>query len=227
MAKDEPRIRAINEGRDVHCDTAATYLGEPYEQFNSRYLAGDKEAKKVRDIIKNVVYGCVYGHTEVGLCVWLNGQGMPTDRAKAKQIQDAIMGTKPAILEWIDRSKWDIRRNGYAETFFGRRIYYPDVKDDRGWVREKALREGVNARVQGSAADLTKIAMTTIWKEKKRRGLRSLQWAAVHDEGDEETPTEEIDELTEIIHRAVPASFTGPIPIEVGVGTGDNWAAAK
>jgi DNA polymerase I len=216
-------IRAINEGRDVHLDSVAGYLGRPYDEVAAEYKAGSKHLEDLRNLTKNCVYGAIYGQTHEGLCEYANTNGMPMSAEDAYRFQNGIMATKPGVVGWIEETKRFAARHGYVETFFGRRIRNADVWDERPWVREKALREMVNAPIQGTSADIMKIAMARLFWAIKGRGMRAEQVLAVHDECVFECPEEEVDELVGLINEIATTVVSWPVPLEVDCAVGLNW----
>jgi DNA polymerase-1 len=226
LAGEQSVIDAILAGKDPHIATAADYLDVRYEDYADECAKRGLVPKKVREMAKTVNYGCAYGQTELGLSEWGHANGMPMTPEEAKRIQGKILGNKPKILEFIRRQRELIRLRGYAETYFGRRIWYPDVRDERRWVVEAALREGVNAVIQGTAADIMKIAMARIWKEIRKRQLKSKAILAVHDEFVLEVPDDEVETVMQIINEIATRVVDWAIPLEIEMGSGRNWAEA-
>lgn len=222
LAEDWGTIADINAGRDIHCATAAKVAGEDYDSFMARMAAGDKSAKDQRTAAKTTNYGVAYGMTEDALSVALK-----IEKAEAKRIMDSILGMRPRVVEWIERTKWEVRRWGYVETYFGRRAYYPDAQSDEIWKVRAAEREAVNCRIQGTAADIMKIALARIWREKERRGMESKFLIQCHDEGDLEAPDAEVEELMGIIPEQAETVVDWPLRLTVEVGAGPSWGEAK
>lgn len=227
LAGEPAAIDALIHGKDPHLTTLSAYTRRPYEELYALRKSGDPEVQRLRELAKTVNYGLAYGQTGMGLSEWGHANGLPMTPKEAEEVQLNILGAMPRVERFINESKRKIARAGYAETHYGRRILYPDVKDHRRWVVEKAQREGMNAIIQGTAADVMKMILSKIWVEKERRGLRSTFWAVVHDEVDMEVPDSEVAEMAKLIEKVGPSVFDGPVPLTMKVGSGPSWGDAK
>ncbi len=219
FANEVPYLEAVAKGLDLHIQTVADWKGITYDQ--ALLLA---DLKLARDIAKTVNYATAYGQTEIGFHEWCQGQGLDMSMEDAKRIREAILQTKPNVLIWMEQVKRQVLTQGYVETYFGRRIYYPDYKDPRRWVREKVCREAVNAVIQGTAADIMKIAAYRIWQELRRKGMKARVILAVHDELVFECPEEEVDALAGIIWDIAESVVDWQVPLTVDVEVGPTWA---
>lgn len=248
LANDRAAIDAILSGKDIHSMSACRWLGREYTDLRHTGVAADKDA---RDLAKTTVYGSAYGQTPIGLRAYMAARGKQVSNSQAADIQQLILG--PDVVAWKLKQAALLLERGFVETHWGRQIHYPDLvaaSDEakrcvrryleqgylsrpegvRGprdiWVVEAALREGGNAIIQGSAADFKKKVDQDVWKEKTRRKMHSRFWSMVHDETNQETPLEEVDDMREIVERIAPNVVDLPLPLSISIGTGPNWASA-
>jgi DNA polymerase-1 len=221
FAHEASEIEAINAGMDAHCATVADWTGMPYARVMELRAAGDKEVAIQREVAKTVKYGTGYGQGEEGLVEWFAAQGRPIRRDQAKVIREAII--KPAVWEWIESTKRKALALGYSETFHGRRIWNEDLWSPVQWKQAGALRSAVNAEVQGTAADIKKIADARIWQEKVRRKMKSRFILMVHDELVCECPNEEADDMREMMERIAPNIVQWQVPLSIETGSGPSW----
>ena len=174
-----------------------------------------------RRTAKTANFGTVYGISAFGLSERLN-----IPRAEAKALIDGYFRTYPHIREFIDKSTETAREKGYVSTIMGRKRYLPDINSRNATVRSYAERNAVNAPIQGSAADIIKIAMIRIFDELNARHMRSKMVMQVHDELIFNVPLDEVAELQEIVTRLMEGAFNGAVPLEVASGVGTNWLEA-
>lgn len=208
----EPDLTAaFLEGHDVHRATAAKIYHVPMEEVTDTQRRNAKTAN----------FGTVYGISAFGLSERL---GIP--RAEAKALIDGYFATYPGIREHIDKAIETARETGYVTTVMGRKRYLPDINSRNATVRSYAERNAVNAPLQGSAADIIKLAMIRIWKEMNERGMKSRMIMQVHDELVFNVVEEELPVLQELVVRQMEGAFNGSVPLEVSSGVGLNWLSA-
>lgn len=229
LSNEQSIINAILNGLDPHVESVAVYLARPYPDVYAEYKAGDPLLKKYRDVFKNVNYGILYQQGEGSTLEYLKANGFDATMEMAQSVRAAVMGSKPDGMRWIRETQEKCRELGYVESYFGRRMYYPDVRDSRRWVREKALRESTNSPIQATSADVMKIAQTQI---KRARDASMEPWAtqilAVHDESVFEVREDAVDNLRAIIEEIAPVVVPEfPIRLDVEVGVGANWGDAE
>lgn len=211
FSEDPIMLDAFKHDKDVHAITAAKiYHKEPEEvTVNERRNA------------KTANFGISYGISAFGLSTRL---GIP--RAEAKEIIDNYFATFPTVKRYIEQSIEHAREKGYVETRMGRRRMLPDIGSRNPTVRGYAERNAVNAPVQGTAADIIKVAMIKIYDEMRRRGLKSKMIMQVHDELNFNVPAEEVGVMQELVVRLMAKSWQGNVRLTVGCGVATNWLDA-
>ena len=211
LSEDPALLRAFHEGRDIHRATAGEIFGVPPED-----VTADQ-----RRYIKAVNFGLIYGMGAFGLA-----QQLGIERGAAQQFIDKYFARYPGVAAYMQRTRELAREQGYVETVFGRRLWLPDIKAGGGPRRAGAERAAINAPMQGTAADLIKLAMIAVQDWLDREGLATLLLLQVHDELVLEVPDAEIDQ----IRRELPGLMTGVaqlrVPLVVDVGMGANWEQA-
>ena len=170
---------------------------------------------------KTANFGTVYGISAFGLSERL---GIP--RAEAKELIEGYFRTYPHIREYIDKAVEGARERGYVTTIMGRKRFLPDITSRNATVRSFAERNAVNAPLQGSAADIIKLAMIRIYDELNARGMRSKMVIQVHDELVFNVPVDEVADLQELVTRQMEGAFSGSVRLEVASGVGANWLEA-
>jgi DNA polymerase-1 len=211
LSGDASLLRAFSEGADIHRATAAEVFGAPMDQVTAEQ----------RRYIKAVNFGLIYGMSAFGLAAQLN-----IERAAAQQFIERYFTRYPGVAEYMRRTRELARAQGYVETVFGRRLWLPDINAGGGPRRQGAERAAINAPMQGTAADLIKLAMIVVqgWLDREHRASRLI--LQVHDELVLEVPNAELAELEE----RLPALMTGvaslKVPLVVDVGVGPNWERA-
>jgi DNA polymerase-1 len=209
---DEQMIRGFEEGLDIHSATSSALFGVPLDE-----VTGD-----MRRIAKTVNFGIMYGLGAFGLSSRL---GIP--RGEAQEIIDNYFEKYPGIRKYIDETIEKGHSLGYAETLCGRKRYFPEINSKNRNMRTAAERAAINMPIQGTAADMMKIAMIRIDEELRRRNMKSLMMLQVHDELVFEAKTEELDELREmVVGKMETAVKLGKVPVSVDTGTGKNWFEA-
>ena len=207
LSDDRTMIEAFLSGDDIHRITAAKVYGVQPEEVTDDQRRHAKTAN----------FGIIYGISAFGLSERL---GIP--RAEAKKLIDGYFATYPHIREYLTRAVEDARRDGYVTTRMGRRRYLPDINSRNAVVRGYAERNAVNAPVQGTAADIIKVAMVRIWNELTSRGLRSKMIMQVHDELIFNVVPEEADELRAIVISGMEGAYQGAVPLEVAAVVNQN-----
>jgi DNA polymerase-1 len=212
LSGDEGMISAFQSGQDIHAATASKVYNVPLEE-----VTGD-----MRRNAKMVNFGIIYGISAFGLSERLN-----IPRKEAAQIIDAYFQKYSRIKDYMDESIELARKKGYVETIMGRRRYLRDINSSNHTVRGYAERNAINAPIQGSAADMIKIAMINIQKDLKAKGLKSRMLLQVHDELVFDVLKEELEVIKPIIReRMMNAIPSLKVPMEVGMGAGINWLEA-
>ncbi len=211
FAKDESMIEAFNQGRDIHATTAA-------KVFN---VSLDEVTSDMRRKAKTVNFGIIYGVSAFGL-----SQQIAISRTEAKEIIDNYWREFPSIKKYMDTAVIDAREKGYVETILGRRRYLRDINSQNMVERGFAERNAINAPIQGSAADMIKVAMIRIHDFIKQEKLKSRMILTVHDELVFDAHLAEIDLLKERVNELMIHAIDFPVKMETGMGTGNNWLEA-
>jgi DNA polymerase-1 len=181
----------------------------------------DEVTKEMRRNAKMVNFGIIYGISAFGLAERLN-----ISRTEAKGIIDNYFQQYPRIKDYMDESIEKARRKGYVETIMGRRRYLRDINSANQTVRGFAERNAINAPIQGSAADMIKIAMINIHKEIEKKKLKSKMLLQVHDELVFDVHQTEIEEMKYLVSQSMKTAVTMKVPVDVEIGYGNNWLEA-
>ena len=211
LAGDEVLMQAYLDGEDIHTATAARIFG----------LDPADVTREQRNKAKEVNYGIPYGISAFGLSTRLR-----CSRSEAQELIDTYKTSYPAIASFIVDQVEKARETGYAETMLGRRRYIPDILARNRNVRSFAERVAVNMPIQGTQADMIKLAMISIDARLRKEGLKSKMLLQVHDELVFDADTEEIDVLKQIVEEEMTGALELRIPVEISVGTGVNWLEA-
>jgi DNA polymerase I len=211
LSRDEALIEAFNSGRDFHAVTASSVFGVPVTE-----VVPDHRRK-----IKAMNYGLAYGLSAYGLASQLG-----IAPAEASVLMEEYFKTFGGVRDYLHAVVQQARRDGYTETILGRRRYLPDLVSDNRQRREMAERMALNAPIQGSAADIIKVAMLRVDTALGGAGLRSRMLLQVHDELVFEVATGERERLEELVRREMGGAYPLSVPLAVSVGDGANWAAA-
>lgn len=204
-------IQAFQNGEDIHASTAAKLFKIPLEEVT----------KTQRSQAKTVNFGIIYGQGAFGLA---DQTGL--SRTEAKQMIDAYYATYPKLKEWMSQQVQKARELGYVETLLGRRRHLKDINSNNFVVRGLAERISVNAPIQGSAADIIKIAMIKIQEELETKEMQTKMLLQVHDELLFESPENEIETASELIKKEMESAIETRVPLLVEVGVGNNWLEA-
>jgi len=209
MSGDPALQEAFRQGLDVHRATAARILGvEP-----------DAVTDTQRDQAKTVNFGVIYGISAHGLGLQL---GIP--RKEAQRFIDDYFAAYPGVKQFIDHTIEEARKTGYVVTLKGRRRPIPDLRSPNPQVRGFAERIAVNTPIQGTSADMIKLAMIAIHRRLSREGLRAAMILQVHDELIFDTPQAEVDTLKNIVREEMERALPLNVPTKVDIKTGRNWA---
>ena len=211
LSEDTNMIEAFREGFDIHAATAAKIKHKKMEDVSA---AERKQAKQAN-------FGIIYGITTYGLA-----QRMGIDNKEARKLIEDYFATFPKVRAFMEQAKEQARRKGYAETLFGRRRYLPDILSKNGTVRGFAERNAINAPIQGSEADIIKLAMIRIWRRFKAENIRSKMILQVHDELNFSVYPDEKERVEQIVLEEMQGAYTLKVPLTVDAGWGKNWLEA-
>ncbi len=211
LSGDPAMTEAFVSGHDIHAATAAKI-----------YKVGiDEVTKEMRRKAKTANFGIIYGISTFGLAERLN-----IPRSEAKQLIDGYFETFPRVKQYMEQSIEVAREKGYVETLNGRKRMLPDINSHNSVVRGYAERNAINAPIQGSAADIIKIAMVRIFDRFEREGLQAKMILQVHDELNFTVPLSEIDTVSRIVKEEMERAATLRVPLIADTGTGSNWLEA-
>ena len=211
LSEDSNMVEAFLEGSDIHAATAAKIWHEDIKDVT------DAQRKKA----KTANFGIIYGITTFGLA-----QRMNIENREAKQIIEDYFRTFPGIQAYMEKSKEIAREKGYAETLFHRRRYLPDINSKNGTVRGFAERNAINAPIQGSEADIIKVAMVKIFNRFKAEGIMSKMIIQVHDELNFSVYPEEKEKVEKIVIEEMENAYKLKVPLIADAGWGKNWLEA-
>ncbi len=211
LSGDKNMIEAFREGYDIHAATAARIYKEKIED-----VSRDQRTKA-----KRANFGIIYGITVFGLA-----ERLEISRDEAKQLIDGYFETFPDVHAYMEKAKELAREHGYAETFFHRRRYLPDITSHNATVRNFAERNAINAPIQGSAADIIKIAMVKIYERFRKEGIRSKMILQVHDELNFSVVPEEKEKVERIVLEEMQNAYPLQVPLVADSGWGKNWLEA-
>ncbi|MBR2450927.1 MAG: DNA polymerase I [Paludibacteraceae bacterium] len=211
FSQDPHLVEAFRSGQDIHAATAAKIFNVPINQVT----------KDQRRQAKTANFGIIYGISAFGLA-----QQLDCSRSEAKALIDDYFAAFPGVIEYIERQKQRAREQGYALTLFGRKRHLPDILSHNATVRSFAERNAVNSPIQGTAADIIKMAMVTIHRRLKEEGLKAQMIMQVHDELNFNVPENEVDRVREIVVSEMQNVVHLTVPLIADCGIGANWLAA-
>ena len=211
FSQDPHMVEAFRSGQDIHAATAAKI-------FN---VSIDQVTKDQRRQAKTANFGIIYGISAFGLA-----QQLDCSRSEAKALIDGYFAAFPGVIDYIERQKQLAREQGYAVTLFGRKRYLPDILSHNATVRSFAERNAVNSPIQGTAADIIKMAMVTIHRRLKEEGLKAQMIMQVHDELNFNVPAAELDRVREIVVAEMQNVVHLTVPLIAECGVGNNWLQA-
>ena len=211
FSRDPHMVEAFRSGQDIHAATAAKI-------FN---ISIDQVTKDQRRQAKTANFGIIYGISAFGLA-----QQLDCSRSEAKALIDGYFAAFPGVIDYIEKQKELARQQGYAITLFGRKRYLPDILSNNATVRSFAERNAVNSPIQGTAADIIKMAMVTIHRRLKEEGLKAQMIMQVHDELNFNVPVNEVDKVREIVINEMQNVVHLTVPLIADCGVGNNWLQA-
>lgn len=211
LSGDEHMIEAFNAGHDVHAATAARIFHKDIKDIS----------KDERRKAKTANFGIIYGISAFGLA-----ERMDVSRTEAKELIDSYFEMYPKIKDYISKAVDTAREKGYIETEFGRRRYLPDINSRNAVVRGYAERNAVNAPIQGTAADIIKIAMIRVQQRLDAESCKARMMLQVHDELNFSVPTDEFDKVKRIVIEEMQGAYKMSVPLEADCGEGKNWLEA-
>ena len=211
LSQDPNMIEVFREGKDLHAATAANIYKKPIEE-----VTRDERTKS-----KRANFGIIYGITVFGLAERLD---IPRD--EAKMLIDGYFETFPQVHDYMEKSKEVARKQGYVTTLFGRRRYLPDINSANSVVRGFAERNAINAPIQGTAADIIKVAMIHIFQRFKAEGIKSKMILQVHDELNFSVYPDEKEKVERIVLEEMQNAFHMSVPLVADSGFGENWLEA-
>ncbi len=211
LSGDENMIEAFREGYDIHAATASKIYKEPI----------DSVSRDQRNKAKRANFGIIYGITVFGLA-----ERLEISRDEARQLIDGYFANFPKVKEYMEQAKETARTKGYVQTLFGRRRYLPDINSRNATVRGFAERNAINAPIQGTAADIIKVAMIRIARRFKAEGIRSKMILQVHDELNFSVFPEEKEQVERIVIEEMQGAFPMSVPLVADCGWGSNWLEA-
>ena len=212
MSNDKTMIDAFNSGEDIHTVTASQVFNVPI----------DEVSKQLRSRAKAVNFGIVYGISDFGLA-----EQIDIKRNEAKQYIEQYLQTYGGIKKYMDDIVEESKRKGYVSTLYGRRRYIPELNSKNYMIRQFGSRAAMNTPIQGTAADIMKIAMIKVYNELKKRNLKSKILLQIHDELLVEAVIEEKEEVKKILKECMESSASLSVPLIVEVEEGKNWYQAK
>jgi len=211
LSGDEGMIEDFRSGHDIHAATAAKIYKVPVDQVT----------REQRSHAKTANFGIIYGISAFGL-----SQRLSISRAESKQLIDQYFENYKGVKEYIDHAVEECRKNGYVETVFHRKRFLPDINARNFNMRQFAERNAVNAPIQGSAADIIKLAMISVWRKMKEEGMKSRMVLQVHDELVFDVVPEELDRVMEIAREQMESVCSLRVPLIAECGYGKNWLEA-
>jgi DNA polymerase I len=211
IAEDESLLTAFAAGKDIHQATAAEIFGIPLEQVSSEQ----------RRYAKVINFGLIYGMSAYGLA-----GNLGIERAAAQKYIATYFERYPSVAHYMEETKLQAREQGYVETVFGRRLWLPEIKGSNGPRRQGAERAAINAPMQGTAADLIKLAMVAVQNWLEAENLKTRMLLQVHDELVFDVPLDELDYVQKALPGLMCSVATLKVPLLVSIGVGDNWEEA-
>ena len=211
LSEDPTMIDAFNSGEDIHAATAAKIYKIPISEVTS----------DMRRKAKTANFGIIYGISVFGLA-----ERLTIPRGEAKELIDGYFATYPKVKEYMDKSISVARTNNYVETVFGRKRYLPDINSRNTTVRGYAERNAINAPIQGSAADIIKVAMNCIFDRFERENIKSKMILQVHDELNFNVESNELDKVQKVVIEEMENAYKLAVPLKADCGKGKNWLEA-
>ena len=204
-------LDTFNSGGDIHMATAAKIY----------QVAEDQATPQMRRQAKTVNFGIIYGISPFGLA-----ERLDISRKQAAELIDQYFAQYPGVRHYLDETVEFARDKGYVETVTGRRRYLRDINSRNATTRKGAERNAINTRIQGTAADMIKLAMSRIHRLLREKGFRSAMLLQVHDELVFDLHRDEVETLPPLVVREMREALPMEVPIEIEMGTGENWLEA-
>jgi DNA polymerase-1 len=208
LSQDDTLLRAFRNDEDIHSATASLLFGVDKAQVT----------KDMRRLAKTVNFGVIYGMSEYGL-----EQATEFSREQAAKFIKAYFEKYPGVTKYLESTREKARKDGYVQTLLGRRRYIPDINSSNRQVREAAERMAINMPVQGTSADIIKIAMIDLHRQMMKQGLKSRMTLQVHDELVFEVPPEEMETLKKLLEEIMPNAMKLVVPLIIDIKVGKNW----
>jgi len=208
LSADLGLVDAFRADEDIHATTAVSLFGDKTTEVTA----------DMRRLAKTVNFGVIYGMSGYGL-----EQATELSREEANQYITAYFEKYPGVKDYLEATKLKAREQGYVQTVLGRRRYLPDISSANRMVREAAERMAINMPVQGTSADIIKVAMVQLNEQMVKLGLKSKLLLQVHDELIFEVPDEELVRMRELVPRIMAGAIKLDVPLKVDVKTGGNW----
>ncbi|MBI4180671.1 MAG: DNA polymerase I [Chloroflexi bacterium] len=212
LSQDQGLLDAFRRGEDIHAATASRLFGVDTFQVTP----------DMRRVAKTVNFGVIYGMSGYGL-----EQATELSREEASQFITAYFEKYPGVKKYLEATKQQARNQGYVQTLLGRRRSIPEINSANRQVREAAERMAINMPVQGTSADIIKVAMVNLYREMTRRQLKSKMLLQVHDELLFEVPAEEFEQMRQLVPNLMSTAIELSIPLKVDIKTGQNWGEMK
>lgn len=211
LSADESLLTAFREGKDIHRATAAEVFGVELDEVENEQ----------RRAAKAINFGLIYGMSAFGLAKQLG-----VTRYQAQDYIDLYFERYPGVKDYMDRTREQAHADGFVETLFGRRLYLPEINSRNGQRRQYAERTAINAPMQGTAADIIKRAMINVHNQLEDSNINALMIMQVHDELVFEVANDQVDELSQLLHREMESAAELNVPLLVDIGIGKNWDEA-
>jgi DNA polymerase-1 len=208
LSQDESLLSAFHRDEDIHAVTAARLFGVDVSQITA----------DMRRVAKTVNFGVIYGMSDYGL-----EQATELSREEAARFIAAYFEKYPGVKQYLESTKQQARDKGYVQTLLGRRRSIPEINSSNRQLREAAERMAINMPVQGTSADIIKVAMINLCREMEERRLKSKMLIQVHDELIFEVPQEELEEMRQLIPKIMSTALELSVPLKVDIKTGNNW----
>ncbi|GBD31991.1 DNA polymerase I [bacterium HR33] len=212
LSGDEVLIEAFRKGGDIHRETAAILFG----------VRAEAVTPEMRARAKTINFATIYGQGPFAL-----SRQLGISQAEAKEFIRRYFETFAGVRRFLDSQIEKAREQGYVETLFGRRRYIPELRDSNYGIRAFGERTAMNSPLQGSAADLIKVAMINLHRRLKESGMKAGMMLQVHDELVLESPLDEVEEVTRLVRREMEGAASLSVPLVVDIGVGNNWLDAK
>jgi DNA polymerase-1 len=208
LSQDPILLAAFAHDEDIHATTASQVFGVPLSEVTPQ----------MRRFAKTVNFGVIYGMSEYGL-----EQATELSRQEAAEFIKAYFEKYSGVNDYLTATKRDVAEKGYVQTILGRRRYIPEINSSNGQVRMAAERMAINMPVQGTSADIIKVAMIELQREMDEKGLEAKMILQVHDELLFELPRDEVAELSQLVLRIMPEALKLSVPLRIDIKTGRNW----